>query len=495
LKKIEAIVRAELMSRVKERLKDIGVSGTTITTVSGWSKQRELHLQWRGMPVSYDLIPMAKFEIVAPDSQLDDIIQAIIDTARTGEPGDGIILISTIEQAINIYYSELVEHLNEALSTENALVDRITSRIDRTSIQEVKQRLKQHLEETHIQKNRLKRIITGLEGKPTYAKADLSRSNLPTTMPMRRNFPKTTESKTEGNSRENSTLEEDELVQMKQDFIIEHDELVTYESLIRTMQMTDMPQQHEIILLLEQSMREEESMAYWYKIHTPLILNNLWPKIIHTSIKRGQNFLLNHISSKIPLIIIYADLVGSTTMSMTMPVDKLVTIIRAFTYELSHVVDSYGGYVLKYVGDAVISFFPFSINNNSDNKYLTCGRSVECAKSMINVVKDEINAILNKRYGYPELSVKIGIDAGENAIVQYGYEQHSPIDILGYTMNVAAKITSLTAANKVSIGDNVCKSLDHKIQSEFHELEMPGNEWKYINYETDIPYKVYTLNG
>ena len=104
MKKIEAIVRAEVMSSVKERLREMGVSGMTITTVMGWSKQRELHLQWRGRPVSYDLIPRTKFEIVAPDSQLDDIIQAIIETARTGEPGDGIILVSTVEQAINIYY-------------------------------------------------------------------------------------------------------------------------------------------------------------------------------------------------------------------------------------------------------------------------------------------------------------------------------------------------------------------------------------------------------
>jgi adenylate cyclase len=312
---------------------------------------------------------------------------------------------------------------------------------------------------------------------------------------MRKILAKTAESVREDNDDEeedNSMPEEIELMQIKQDFIIEHDELVAYDTLMQIIQKTDLPQQHEIILLLEQSMREEESMAYWYKIHTPLILDNLWPRIIHTSIKRGQNFLLNHISSKIPLIIMYADLVGSTTMSMTMPVEKLVAIIRAFTHELSHVVDSYGGYVLKYVGDAVISFFPFSINNN-DNKYLTYGTSVECAKSMINVIKDEINAILNKRYGYPELSVKIGIEAGENAIVQYGYEQRSPIDILGYTMNVAAKITSLTAANKVSIGGNVYKLLDHRIQSEFHELLMPGNEWKYINYENNTPYKVYTL--
>jgi adenylate cyclase len=387
--------------------------------------------------------------------------------------------------------SELVENLNQVLSTENASVDRIISRIDQTPIQEVKQRLKQHLEETYIQKSRLKRIITGLGGKPTDAKADLSRSKLATTMTMRKNFPKTAESKTEGNGRENSMLEEDELVQIKQDFIIEHDELVAYESLIRTMQMTDMPQQHEITFLLEKSMQEEESTAYWYKIHTPLILANLWPKMIHTSIRRGQKFLLNHISSKIPLIIIYADLVGSTSMSMTLPVDKMVTIIRAFSHQISHVVDSYDGYVLKYVGDAVISFFPGRVNNK--NKYLTSDTSVECGKSMINGIKEEINAILNKRYGYPELFTKIGIDAGENAVVQYGYDQGSPIDILGYSMNIAAKITSLTGANKVSIGDNVYKSLDCKVQREFHELSMSDNRWKYINHGTDKPYKVYTL--
>ena len=346
--------------------------------------------------------------------------------------------------------SGLVERLNEVLSIENASVDRITSRTSQTPIQELNRRLKQHLEETNLQKSRLQRIITELGGKPTYAKADLSRLAPPATIIMKKRSIKTAESKkTEGNSRENSKLEEDELVQMKQDFIIEHDELVAYESLIRTMQMTDTsPQQHEITFLLEKSMREEESIAYWYKIHTPLILDNLWPKIIHTSIKRGQKFLLNHISSKIPLIIIYADLVGSTSMSMTIPVDNLVTIIRAFAHQISHVVDSHDGYVLKYVGDAVISFFPCRVNNNNndDNKYLASDTSVECGKSMINAIKDEINVIF-KRYGYPELFAKIGIDAGENAIVQYGYEQLSPIDILGYSMNVAANFSNRCKQN------------------------------------------------
>ena len=100
---------------------------------------------------------------------------------------------------------------------------------------------------------------------------------------------------------------------------------------------------------------------------------------------------------------------------------------------------------------------------------------------------------MHKIYKYPELYVKIGIDAGENAIVQFGYDQRSPIDILGYGMKVASKIMSVTGANKVSIGENVYKSLDPTVQDEFHELTIT-DRWKYVNYGTDKPYKIYTLN-
>jgi nitrogen regulatory protein P-II 1 len=102
MKRIDAIIRSERMPVVKERLRQLGVGGMTISTVSGWSKQRELHLQWRGQPVAYDLLPKAKFEIVVPDNLMDSVIQAITESARTGEHGDGVIFVSTIEQAINI---------------------------------------------------------------------------------------------------------------------------------------------------------------------------------------------------------------------------------------------------------------------------------------------------------------------------------------------------------------------------------------------------------
>jgi adenylate cyclase len=205
-----------------------------------------------------------------------------------------------------------------------------------------------------------------------------------------------------------------------------------------------------------------------------------------TSIKRGQNFLLKHVSSKIPLVIMYADLVGSTKMSMTLPVDKVVTIVRAFSHEMSSVVESHDGYVLKYVGDAVIAFF-----SSGFNKYLTCDKAVRCAQSMINVVKNGISPILNN-YDYPELMVKVGVDEGENVVVQYAYDKSSQIDILGYTMNVAAKITSLTNPNTVSVGENLYKLLHPGIQPEFHELANAADVWEYINRDTGNIYKVYT---
>ncbi|MFY9797379.1 MAG: P-II family nitrogen regulator [Candidatus Nitrosopolaris sp.] len=102
MKKVEAIVRVERLPIVKEHLREIGIGGMTITHVSGWSKQRELHLQWRGLPVSYDLIPRSKFEIIIPDDQLDFVLKTITENARTGEHGDGLIFVSNVEEAINI---------------------------------------------------------------------------------------------------------------------------------------------------------------------------------------------------------------------------------------------------------------------------------------------------------------------------------------------------------------------------------------------------------
>ncbi|HEX6671161.1 MAG TPA: adenylate/guanylate cyclase domain-containing protein [Nitrososphaeraceae archaeon] len=209
----------------------------------------------------------------------------------------------------------------------------------------------------------------------------------------------------------------------------------------------------------------------------------------NTSIKRGQDFLLNHVDSKISLVVMYADLVGSTKMSMALPVERMAKIIKVFSHELSSVVESYNGFVLKYVGDAIIACFPSGFN-----KYLSCDTAFQCAKSMIDVIENGINPIFEKdKDNYPKLAVKIGMDEGENLAIQYGYDKSSPIDLIGYPMNVAAKMTSLTGPNKITVGNNVYKLLHPTLLSEFQEMHIKETEWNYNDLKTNLRYKVYTI--
>src|ERR687895_1582174 len=207
----------------------------------------------------------------------------------------------------------------------------------------------------------------------------------------------------------------------------------------------------------------------------------------NSSLKDSQGFLFNYVNSKVSLVIMYADLVGSTNMSMTLPVDKMVTIIRAFTFEMTSIVRSYGGYVLKNVGDGGNDFF-----SSGYNKTLAPDKTVQCAKYMITVIKNGINPILNQ-YDYPDLAIKIGIDEGENVIVQYGHDLSSLIDILGYSISITAKITSLTNPNKITIGKDVYEVLHPEIKSEFVEVEQNIENWKYTDRMTGRIYDLYSL--
>ena len=236
----------------------------------------------------------------------------------------------------------------------------------------------------------------------------------------------------------------------------------------------------------------ETEIIYDTDIQIKEIQNRIWKALkrryqYDSNLESGQNFLKNYVNSKIPLVILYVDLVGSTNLSMTIPVDKLVTIIRAFTYEMSLAVYRYGGFVLKYVGDAVIAFFP-----SLSNKYIACDRAVRCGISMLAIIKNGLNPILNQ-YDYPDLSAKIGIDEGENIIVQYGHDESSTLDIISYCMSVSAKMTSLTKSNNITVGDDVYVRLHPELRQKFVRVNYSAREWNYVSKRTGELYKLYTL--
>jgi nitrogen regulatory protein P-II 1 len=101
MKRVEAVIRVERLHKVRERLKELDFGGI-ILHASGWSKETKFHLRYRGLPVSYDLIPLAKFELFIPDDKLDSVVRTIKENARTGEADDGVIAISDLENLMNI---------------------------------------------------------------------------------------------------------------------------------------------------------------------------------------------------------------------------------------------------------------------------------------------------------------------------------------------------------------------------------------------------------
>lgn len=107
MKKIEAIVRPERVTAVKEALEKLGYPGMTLTEVKGHGKQKGLVQQWRGSQYRIEFLPKVKIELVVENGEsVEPIIQAIVQQARTGEAGDGKIFVWPIEDVVRIRTGE-----------------------------------------------------------------------------------------------------------------------------------------------------------------------------------------------------------------------------------------------------------------------------------------------------------------------------------------------------------------------------------------------------
>jgi adenylate cyclase len=257
----------------------------------------------------------------------------------------------------------------------------------------------------------------------------------------------------------------------------------------------------------------------------------IWEKLkvksqFNIPLESTQQLLEKLASSNIILVILHVDLVSSTKLSMNLPLKRLVPIIQSFTQEMSLVIEAYGGYVFKYMGDAVFAFF-FTEKNN---QHLACANAVNCGYSMVKVIKKGMNSILSE-WGYPELDIRIGIDVGENAVVEYGAEaniqatghgQKIPkeekdgtifpnmedkinnpgrsipitkkkphLDILGYTINIASKMTSIAKPNQIIVGEAVYNKLPIEKKNEFEKVHIDNNSWNYLDSSTGSIYGLY----
>jgi adenylate cyclase len=204
----------------------------------------------------------------------------------------------------------------------------------------------------------------------------------------------------------------------------------------------------------------------------------------HLVVAKSDQFLRKHDSQKLDFAVIYVDLVGSTRMSTELTPDFLSKIITVFSQEVAYVIERFHGFVLKFIGDAAIGYFPSS--QNLDDIVL-------CGEAIIHVVRDAINLLL-LQMGHKGIEVKVTSDYGQHTIVRYGSDlERSHIDIISATMNLAAKMQSVARGGQMVIGKILYEKLSDDRQRIFEEAELDQIRWSYHNLIEQKPYQLYIV--
>ena len=109
MKLVTAIIKPFKLEDVRNALESLGIQGMTITEVKGFGRQKGHTELYRGAEYVIDFLPKLKIEIAVSDDKLDEIIQAIQESASTGKIGDGKIFVSSLENVIRIRTGEVGE--------------------------------------------------------------------------------------------------------------------------------------------------------------------------------------------------------------------------------------------------------------------------------------------------------------------------------------------------------------------------------------------------
>jgi nitrogen regulatory protein P-II 2 len=101
-----AIIKPFKLDDVRSALSDVGVQGITVTEVKGFGRQKGHTELYRGAEYVVDFLPKVKLELAVDDEQVDQVVEAIMETARTGKIGDGKIFVVDLGQAVRIRTGE-----------------------------------------------------------------------------------------------------------------------------------------------------------------------------------------------------------------------------------------------------------------------------------------------------------------------------------------------------------------------------------------------------
>jgi nitrogen regulatory protein P-II 1 len=106
MKLITAFIKPFKLDEVKDALKSAGVSGMTVADVNGFGRQSGQTEVYRGAEYQVDFVPKVRIDVVVDDADVDTIVTTIESVARTGDIGDGKIIVTLAEQVVRIRTGE-----------------------------------------------------------------------------------------------------------------------------------------------------------------------------------------------------------------------------------------------------------------------------------------------------------------------------------------------------------------------------------------------------
>ncbi|HOR26602.1 MAG: Nitrogen regulatory protein P-II [candidate division BRC1 bacterium ADurb.BinA292] len=106
LSKVECIIKPFKLEEVKEALTHFGISGLTVYEVRGFGRQRGHKEIYRGTEYKVDFIPKLKIELLVTADQVDDVVDVVVNAAKTGAIGDGKVYVTPIESLVRIRTGE-----------------------------------------------------------------------------------------------------------------------------------------------------------------------------------------------------------------------------------------------------------------------------------------------------------------------------------------------------------------------------------------------------
>lgn len=225
-------------------------------------------------------------------------------------------------------------------------------------------------------------------------------------------------------------------------------------------------------------------------MYNPEFMENEVNKVTEVSsnveqlIERCKSFLKPLSGRTIRIAVLYVDIVGSTKMTVYLSTQELEFVIKLFWEQMSITIEKHEGLVFKYVGDAIIAIFI------SDND-MACRHALECGQDLLTTLKNLINSELVKK-GIPRISIKLGIDYGDALVISFG----NNVDLIGFSLSIASKITTLASANTVLIGECLFEQISRTqgFTKELHPSDYHVMKWNEVgNIQGNLIYRIYSV--